>query len=143
MGAKSVREAVHKLDRLTGRQAAEAIEQARDRLHFRETARDRDREMREEWKRSLARLKDCRKRLPIAIRDYWQAVRDYTAEYTYWRAFIDSRYRGDRAREARRNALANLDKAIAKQGLQVAGGRVEIVVVQACDEQMTAVTAGP
>ena len=143
MGADSVEEARDRFDGkdgMTGRQASEAIDAARHRQNFRENARKRAKDMRDELARIKKKLEDCEDDLETAQRDYWQAVRDFTAEYSYWRAFIDNNYSGAAAAEARANALTELDRQIVQQGYLISAGTVEIIVVTKCEEDGTIVS---
>jgi len=123
--------------------ASKAINEARRRLKFRQRARERKLELKEEYRRLKKKLEDCEKRLPTAMRDYWQAVRDFVAEHSYWSAFIqDQKYSTADAQKARANALALIDQQIIAMGFGLTDGVVEIITVTVCEEDAVLYTTG-
>ena len=75
---------------------------------------------------------------------YWQALRDYVKEYSWYSAYLLDNLQKNAKTSARlqREALTALDAQIAAQGFRISGGQVEIVVVDECIESKTMVSVG-
>jgi integrase len=142
IGADSPNAALLELQSITSVQADQAINEARSRANFREWARARAKGLVDEMKATRSRLEECNKQLVALEQAYWQALRDYLAESSYWSAFVAQGRSLEAAAKARAEALAQIDQHIAARGFRIAGARIELVVATQCIEEKTVIGVG-
>lgn len=147
MGFSTVKEAeaviVNKTN--TPRGALDRADAAQKSAGRREFIKKRMKEIKKEWIEAKRLREECLKRLPEAELAYWQALRDYVKEYSWYSVYLmedRTQWRPETFTRVQSEALAKLDAKIAAAGFQVSDGTVEIIVVDECDQQRSMISVG-
>lgn len=147
MGFSSIREAeaviVNKNN--TPRGALDRADAAEKSAGRREFIEKRLKEIRKSWEEAKKKRDNCLNRLQSAELAYWQALREYVKEYSWYSVYLmedRTQWRPETHQRVQNEALAALDAQIAAAGFQINDGTVEIVVVDDCDETRHSVSVG-
>lgn len=147
MGFSSIREAEAVIvnPNNTARGALDRADAAEKSAGRREFIKSRLKEIRKEWQEAKKKREDCLNRLQSAELAYWQALREYVKEYSWYSVYLmedKSQWRPETHKRVQNEALSALDAQIAAAGFQVNDGTVEIIVVDECDEQRHSISVG-
>ncbi len=147
MGFESLKEAEAVITNTanTTRGALDRLDEAKAVAGRRDMIKQHLKENRQAWEEARKKRDDCVNRLETVEQEYWQALRGYVAKYSWLSVYLNpdkTKTSLAHKQKAQREALAILDRQIVQQGFEIREGRVEVILVDGCNERRTTVAVG-